>query len=208
MPRTPESLPTQCLLPDAQAGEQLLAFDADRSMLQIYAYRDGRLGRLGHNHVISSSELWGYVRLAGSIRESGFALCLPVDTLVVDDPGLRAAAGEQFDNPLSEAAVAGTRRNMLSEKLLDQRAHPYLVIEGRGLQQTDNTVSIQLSITVKGRTHRQNSSAEISLDSNGIQVSGMMKIRQTDLGLEPYSALFGTLKVRDELEIRYLLHTR
>jgi len=177
-------------------------------MLQIYAFRDGRLAQFGHNHVISSKILLGYVRLAKSTQESSFVFCLPVATLVVDNPELRAAAGAQFDSRPSETAIAGTRSNMLGDKLLNKQLYPYLIIEGRGLAKSADTISVQLTITVKGREYLRNSTTKIKLDRRGIQASGMMKIRQTDLGLKPFSVLFGTLKVRDELQIKYFIQTR
>ena len=40
---------------------------------------------------------------------------------------------------------------------------------------------------------------ELSL--NGEQLSGSAIVRQTDFGMKPYSALFGTLKVLDEVQV-------
>ena len=40
-----------------------------------------------------------------------------------------------------------------------------------------------------------------SLDVAGGQVTGSARVKQTDWGMKPYSALFGTLKVADEIEV-------
>ena len=40
---------------------------------------------------------------------------------------------------------------------------------------------------------------ELSL--NGGRVSGSATVKQTDFGMKPYSALFGTLKVLDEVQV-------
>ena len=40
---------------------------------------------------------------------------------------------------------------------------------------------------------------ELSL--NGGRVSGSATIKQSDYGMKPYSALFGTLKVLDEVQV-------
>ena len=40
---------------------------------------------------------------------------------------------------------------------------------------------------------------ELSL--NGAQLSGSATVKQTDFGMKPYSALFGTLKVLDEVQV-------
>jgi polyisoprenoid-binding protein YceI len=40
-----------------------------------------------------------------------------------------------------------------------------------------------------------------SLTKRSGAVTGSARIRQTDWGMKPYSALFGTLKVADEVEV-------
>jgi polyisoprenoid-binding protein YceI len=40
---------------------------------------------------------------------------------------------------------------------------------------------------------------ELSL--SGEQLSGSATVKQTDFGMKPYSALFGTLKVLDEVQV-------
>ena len=61
-----------------------------------------------------------------SHRTSGRAdLYVPLDTLVVDEPALRAEAG--FDTQPSAADIAGTRRNML-EKVLEADRYPFALI--------------------------------------------------------------------------------
>ncbi|OJU84646.1 MAG: hypothetical protein BGO11_11220 [Solirubrobacterales bacterium 70-9] len=42
---------------------------------------------------------------------------------------------------------------------------------------------------------------ELQADADG-KLSGSAKLKQTDFGIKPYSALFGTLKVLDEIEVR------
>ena len=49
-----------------------------------------------------------------------------------------------------------------------------------------------------GSSHRVE--IELSVSSKG-EVSGGATLRQTDWGIKPYSALFGALKVADEVEV-------
>ncbi len=42
---------------------------------------------------------------------------------------------------------------------------------------------------------------EFELVVHGDEVSGSARIKQSDWGIKPYSALFGALKVADEVEV-------
>lgn len=62
-------------------------------------YRAGRLARLGHNHIISSTGLAGMIfyDAANVEHHNAFAdLYLPLATLNVDNTNLRALAGGEF----------------------------------------------------------------------------------------------------------------
>lgn len=204
----PVALPERCRPPPLETGSRLLTFDRETSYLHIYAYRGGRLARMGHNHVISTRSLWGYLRKTEPLHRSGFILCIPVDSLIVDDPGLRRQVGEPFAGELDESAIAGTRRNMLSEQLLDAGHHPYLVVEGRAHSQSGNRFTVGLTITLRNHAHELTTESNIVSADGSVTASGAISLRQSALGLEPFSILFGALQVQDRLDIRYSLTAR
>jgi len=49
---------------------------------------------------------------------------------------------------------------------------------------------------------RQPLAFELSANASG-HLTGSARIKQTDFGIKPYSALFGTLKVVDEVDIEF-----
>ena len=95
--------------------------DPARSLLLIVVRRGGALAQFGHDHVVASHDVAGYI----APDEGRADLYVPLDALVVDEPALRAEAG--FDTQPSAADIAGTRRNML-EKVLETSRHPYALI--------------------------------------------------------------------------------
>lgn len=204
-PEAPAALPSRCAPPAEPVGGQLLTIDGGDSVLRILIHRGGRLARLGHNHVIASRDLWGYAVLARTLTASRFVLCVPVNTLVVDDPQLRAAAGEEFTSELSDAAVAGTRRNMLSATQLDGAEHPFIVVLGRIVGGTPPQVTIELKVYVRDTFHTVPVTVQFEQAAQGVIASGSLELRQTDLGMRPYSALFGALTVRDQFAIQFRL---
>jgi polyisoprenoid-binding protein YceI len=53
-------------------------------------------------------------------------------------------------------------------------------------------------LTLNGNTHPLDFVLDVSPEG---QVSGHATVTQSDWGIKPYSGLFGTLKVRDEVEV-------
>lgn len=202
-PEAPVALPSECVPPTTGTDGTLLKLDRDESELRMLTFRGGRLAHLGHNHAIASRDLWGYAVLGPTLDGSRFALCVPVETLIVDDPRLRAAAGEEFAGEVSEAAVSATRRNMLSETQLDGARHPFIVVRGHIVAGTPPKVTMALELHVREAVYTVPVSVRFERLAGGVFVSGDLEIKQTSLGIQPYSALFGTLTVRDELAIQF-----
>ncbi len=202
-PEAPLALASECVPPTERSDGKLLSIDRGASELRILSYRAGRLAHLGHNHVIASRDLWGYAVLAKTLTGSRFALCVPVKTLIVDDPQLRAAAGAEFASEVPETTSAGTRRNMLRESQLDGTRHPFIVVLGHIVGGTPPQVAMALELRVREAVHSAPITVRFERSAGGVLVSGELEVRQTDLGIQPYSALFGALVVRDEIAIQF-----
>src|SRR5882757_5990262 len=89
------------------------------SLLTILAFRGGTLAKVGHNHVIASHDVTGAFYLPDDVAHSTFELHIPVAQLAIDEPDLRAQEGPDFPKDVPDSAKEGTRRNMLSESLLN-----------------------------------------------------------------------------------------
>lgn len=202
-PEAPVALPSECVPPTTGTDGTLLKLDRDESELRILAYRGGRLAHLGHNHVIASRDLWGYAVLGETLDRSRFALCVPVGSLIVDDPQLRAAAGEAFASEVSENAISATRRNMLSETQLDGARYFFILVLGQIVTGTPPQVTMALELHVREAVYTVPVSVRFERLPGSVLASGHLEIKQTSLGINPYSALFGALTVRDELAIQF-----
>lgn len=193
----------------AQAqGEAVYAVDTEASELVVHAYRGGRLARFGHNHTVASRALRGLALRSEPLAGSRFDVYLPVEALIVDDPADRARAGEGFEKPPSESAIEGTRKNLLGERVLDATEHPFIEIAGRVIDGGAAGPSLLLQLTVRGQTVGRRVVTGLELDARRVVVSGELRVAQSELGIEPYSALGGALLVEDELRIRYRIVAR
>ena len=181
---------------------------SDESQLDIYVYRGGRLARLGHNHIVTSRDVTGFALTADDPARSRFDLYFPVDALSIDEPELRAAAGDDFASQPSESDIAGTRKNMLGEKMLDAAQFPFVVVSGRAGGGTTEAPEFDLTITVRGITHAMHAPASLTHDGDALRANGEVRLSHAELGLEPFSVLGGALAVQDGFVVRYRITAR
>ncbi len=179
--------------------------DTAASELRILVYRAGPLAALGHNHVIVSRGLSGSVRVGRSPAESSFSLVVPAASWVVDDPEARRAEGADFPEDVPEEAKGATLRNMLSDALLDAAAHPMITIDSERIRQVDGVWRVRALVAVAGRESPIDVPFDLQITAAGITASGTVTLRQSELGLAPFSVMLGALRVRDEITVKFRL---
>jgi polyisoprenoid-binding protein YceI len=183
---------------------------SSESLLTILAFRGGALAKAGHNHVIASHDISGTFYVPDEVLRSTFELHLPVAQLTIDEPELRTREGPDFPAEVPESAREGTRRNMLSEALLNGGAYPDITLVSQHLVpgSMGSSVLADVQVTVRGQAHTVSIPVAYSLAGGELAASGELAIKQSDLGLTPYSALLGALQVQDELRVRFRLIAR
>jgi polyisoprenoid-binding protein YceI len=204
----PASVPQQPApeaAPQAQEGREFKV-DSAASLLTIRVYRGGALGRAGHNHVIASHSLQGVVRVPEDPTHASFEVHMPVNELVVDEEALRAKEGPDFPPGVPDDAKEGTRRNMLGPSLLEAERYPEIVLQSEAIQRSgDGGLEAQVRVIVRDRASSVVVPIKYELTGNELQVQGELPLKQTDLGLTPFSLFGGALKVLDEMKIRFTL---
>jgi polyisoprenoid-binding protein YceI len=175
------------------SGEQVLPVDPSQSLLVLEVRRAGAFARFGHDHVVASHDVKGYVAPA----EGRADLMIRLDELVIDEAALRKQAG--FDTQPTADDIAGTRHNMLS-KVLDAERYPYAFVH---IVRNGDADILRVAITLHGQTRTYAVPAKIERNANRISVGGVMHFNQSDFGITPYSILNGALSVQDRLDLRF-----
>jgi hypothetical protein len=188
----------------ASSSGPMYRLDAARSELHVLVYRAGPFARFGHNHVIAARALAGQLTLTGDVAGSTFDLLLPVDALDVDPESLRAQYGEDFASERSTADIDGTRANMLGAALLDSAAYPYVRVAGTVVRATESYAA-DVEIAVKETVVRRTTPVALTLTATTVTASGTLTFDHAELGLTPFSALLGAIRVADEIEFRFEL---
>jgi hypothetical protein len=184
------------------------SWEVTSSRLEVRVFRDGPMARLGHDHVITSTALTGRLELREPRAGSGFTLSLPLDSLAVDDPEARAAAGPEFAAPVPDADRAGTRKNLLGPRVLDAALQPVLRLTADGLEGGPERYVAQLRVSLRGEERVVPVPVTVLLDGDRVRVHAHAVLRHADLGLVPFTVAMGVLSVRDDIVIDCRLEAR
>src|SRR6266567_9020048 len=122
----PAEFPEGYYLEALAQGKPVFRVDSRESLVVIEVRRSGSLARLGHDHVVASHELVGYV----APGEGRADLVAALERLAVDEAALRAEAG--FDTQPTQLDIDGTRANMLV-RVLEADRFPFALIRVSGV---------------------------------------------------------------------------
>jgi hypothetical protein len=208
-PAPPQNSVESPATPGVPAPGRVYRIDESHSELRILVYRAGPLAHLGHNHVIVNRSLRGVVSLAEA-GGSAFSMEVPVAGFVVDDAQARSQEGPDFAAAVADDAKSGTLRNMLSMAVLDADEFPMIVVKsvGAGVQGGPSggdvrDVSVAVRIRVAGHESAVNVPLRLRSGPNRLSASGSLELRQSALGLTPYSLMLGALQVQDVMTIKF-----
>src|SRR6266851_6312987 len=182
-------------------GRPVFRVDPRESLVAIEVRRGGSLARLGHDHVVASHEVGGYV----APDEGRADLYVQLERLEVDEAALRAEAG--FDSQPTESDIEGTRANMLV-RVLEADRFPFALIRVSGVDASRREAAMSVAITLHGVTRALQVPATIDADADEISVTGRLSLDQTDFGITPYSVLGGAIAVRNGVDLRFRVRAR
>jgi YceI-like domain len=175
--------------------------DEARSELRVLVYRAGPLARLGHNHVVVNRSLQGAAKVAGG--RSGFWLNVPARGFVVDERQARRDEGADFAADVPDDAKSGTLEHMLSAAVLDAGQFPEISVTGIAGPLVAQPMVVAVTVRVAGHESTLEVPFTLDIDSGTLSASGSLELRQSTLGLTPYSLMLGALQVQDALTVKF-----
>ena len=190
------------------AGAHELHVIPEESLLQILVYRGGAMARLGHNHVIASHHLGGAVYVTEVATQSRFDITFPVNELTVDEPAMREMAGPDFPSNVPESAREGTHKNLLSEALLDGANYPTIRLRALDVIEAAGGYDMGVEITIKDQARTVRVPVTVEKSEGSMKASGEFPLKQSELGLKPFSVAMGTLIVLDDMKVRFEVTAR
>ena len=161
-------------------------FGPDNATLTVRTKRTGAASKAGHDLLIEVTS-W-----SATLEPDAD----PALTLTADSRSLRVLEGTGGIQALGDDDKAGI------EKTIDDEVLEGTAIEFRStkveLGADGNPETVEGELQLAGERHPVR--FELAVAEDG-RLSGMAIVKQSDWGMKPYSALFGTLKVADEVEV-------
>jgi hypothetical protein len=190
--------------------------DASHSELRLLVYRAGVMAALGHDHVIVNRALEGWASPAGSSAGAAFFLSIPTAGFVVDEAAARAQEGADFSEEVGDDAKAGTLHNMLSPAVLDAQSHASITVQSISIEPAPGGTQVpaaegqgppagmQATVRVSVAGHESSLVVPFTVEvsSGRLHAQAAFPMRQTALGLAPFSAFLGALRVDDQVRVK------
>ncbi len=173
------------------------------SEIRVLIYPAGLLKGFGHSHVISTDDIEGRIEIGEELPGSGVELTIPVESFEVDLEALREEEGGPFENEVPESAKRGTRKNMLGAKLLDSAKFSTITVRSTAWSGELPDILVTAEFAVRDQTNVLEFPASVDITSNEIVVTGGFTVTHEQLGLKPFTAGLGSLRVRDEMELKF-----
>ena len=190
---------TQALGPTG-SRPTVLTVDAANSQVLIQVGKAGLFGFAGHAHEVAATDVHGRVTFdPADMQHASVSLEFATAALRVTGKG---------EPP---ADVVEVQKVMQGEQVLDARRFPTIVYSSRRVTVTAQTpgaadVVIEGDMTLHATTRPMTIRASMILDAEGrLTARGSFSLKQSDFGMVPVTAAGGTVRVKDELDIQFVL---
>ncbi|HEY8516055.1 MAG TPA: YceI family protein [Candidatus Binatia bacterium] len=175
--------------------------DYDESLLVVRVYRAGVGSVFAHDHVVRAT------RWDGSLDVNEAPVALAVDVRVdvqgleVDEPEMRERFG--LDGVLSDDDRRKIRETMLGPTQLDAAAHPEIRFRSSEIDRADGGFRVGGELTIHGVTQRVVFPMQVERNGVELRARGALRVKQSDFGIEPYSAMLGAVRNQDEIDLLF-----
>ena len=162
----------------------------DNAELLVHTRRTGAASKAGHDLVIEVTAWHGTLEVGEPPAEQ------PSITLSADSSSLRVREGRGGMQALDDDDKDNIRQT-IDDEILKRRSIEFRST-GAETSADGNHMHVEGELEIGGTTRTVD--FELSAPEPG-RLTGSATVTQSDWGIKPYSALFGALKVADEVEI-------
>lgn len=187
----------------ASTGPMVLAIDTANSQVLINVGKSGMFSFAGHLHEVAAPDVRGRVTVdLADLQHASVSLQIATAAFRVTGKGE------------APADVPVVQQVMLSDRVLDAARFPSITFASRRVSVISSStaaaeVMIEGDMTLVAKTRPMSIKASVTLDAGGrITARGSFVLKQTDFGMVPVTAGGGTVRVKDELDIQFVLRTR
>jgi polyisoprenoid-binding protein YceI len=187
----------------ALSGPTVLRVEAADSQVLIQVGKAGLFGFAGHAHEVAAAGVRGQVMVdPTNLSRASVSLEFAAAALRVTGK----------DEP--PADVGEVQRVMLSDHVLDVERFPTITFRSRRVSVAAATaagadVLINGDLTLHGTTRPTTVRTSVTFDAGGrLTARGSFSLKQSDFGMVPVTAVGGTVRVRDDVDVHFVLRAR
>lgn len=159
---------------------------------------------LGHDHVVRATDWWGSLTFEPSnLSGCAVSVTVQVEGLDPERDEMRELTGQER---VSKSDRDQIREHLRAQEQLGLEEHKTLEFTSRscalnGVKGEDGHLVVQVTgdLKLRGVTHEVQLPLEVAVDEEQVAARGVLITRHSDFGFEPYSALGGLFKNKDEL---------
>jgi polyisoprenoid-binding protein YceI len=164
-----------------QAGTYKLG--PDNASLHVETGRSGAAAKAGHDLIIDVSS-WEATLAVGDSSSL---------TLSADPTSLHVREGKGGMQALKDDDKSDIRKTIDKDVL---KKKP-ITFQSTSVEESGGGLTVSGNLEIGGKSKP----VSFSLSGDGDKLTGSADIKQTDWSIKPYSALFGALKVNDEVKV-------
>ncbi len=184
----------------AGVAPTVLAIDAASSRVTILVGKSGLLSFAGHAHEVIAPSVGGRVTFdPADWQRATVSLDFDASALKVTGKGESASDVPQVQS------------TMLGGQVLDVTRFPRITFQSRRVSIAARTAAsadlqIEGDLTLHGTSRPMTIRAAATLDPDGrVTARGSFTLKQTEFGMVPVTAAGGTVRVKDDLDIQFVL---
>ena len=203
-PAAPTATPAPPAPPVAPVGKRTFAIDTKKSSIVIQVFKDGAAAALAHDHVVDVRDFSGSIVVdAADPASATVEVTAKTASFFNDESKLRKKFG--LDGEMSEKDRKSVEENMKSAEQLDIAAFPTVKFVSTSVGKDGARWKLNGKVTLHGVTREVSMPLEAKVDGNTVTGTATFRLKTSDYGIKPYSALLGAVKNKDEIVLHLQL---
>lgn len=195
----PTTAPTETPPAPAAAVKRTFAIDKAKSSIVIQVFKDGAAAALAHDHVVDVKDFAGSIVTDGADAASASVeVTAQTASFINDDAKLRKKFG--LDSEISEKDRKAVEENMKSKEQLDTAGFATVKFVSTSVKKgADGKLTLAGKLTLHGVTKDVTMPLDAKVTGDDVDGSASFRLKTSDYGIKPYSALLGAVKNKDEI---------
>lgn len=181
--------------------EGLYEFGPENMDLSVYAYKSGFLSSLGYDLLIKATDFKLCLEIKGeNATKSKIDLEINADSLKITSLML----GERTDKAiLTEEHKKEIDSSIRGNSILNAERYPKITFTSKNILEEVNCFKVTGDLAIRDKIKEIELILKKDTEKPGTKIYGSFDLYQSKFGIRPYTAMFGTLNLKDKIEIKW-----